>query len=313
MVTLIIVTANFRGLFRLFPRLFFEDGSFLEFTGVGVVYHVSKLGACSDDSVVWLVVVFVIAETLVVFGCRLNGQFICDHAVAEGLQQLQEVFEVSDFATGDGFATDVVEVIFDDFGDEVDDSLYFLAGRKGLVLAESEEVDDGFWKDDLAYLEIDLFVCEDLNLLNPATNAHILENVYRNVYDRRLARTLLSLLHFSNNIYWLSLRHRLLQRTAALRTLLTYLRPVLDTLPVKVVPAACVNSLLSALLTHETDWANLLSRSILSGLLEFIFFGGLDWAVNRVVIVDWFQEHNLSWDKFSLLEDSGLHFVTSDG
>lgn len=52
MVTLIIVTANFRGLFRLFPRLFFEDGSFLEFTGVGVVYHVSKLGACSDDSVV---------------------------------------------------------------------------------------------------------------------------------------------------------------------------------------------------------------------------------------------------------------------
>ena len=77
----------------------------------------------------------------------------------------------------------MVEVVVDNFGDEVDDSLYFLSCRKRVVLAQPEEVNDGFWEDDFAYFEVDLLVFEDLDLLDPATDAHVLEDVDCDVDD----------------------------------------------------------------------------------------------------------------------------------
>lgn len=107
--------------------------------------------------------------------------------VAEGLQKLQEIFEVSDFAVGDGFAGNVIEVVFDDFGDEVDDALYFLSCGERLVFAESEEVNNGFWEDDLADFEVDLFIFEDLDFLDPPADPHILEDVDGYVDDVRFS------------------------------------------------------------------------------------------------------------------------------
>jgi len=75
----------------------------------------------------------------------------------------------------------VVEVILDEFGDEVDDPLYLLPSGERLVLAKPEEMDDGLREDDLADLEINLLVLEYLNLLNPAVDAHVLEDVDGNV------------------------------------------------------------------------------------------------------------------------------------
>ena len=84
---------------------------------------------------------------------------------------------MNDFTTSDGLTRDVVEVIVDDFGDEVDDTLYFLSSRQGYILAQAEEMDDGLGEDDFANFEVDLFIFEDLNLLNPAADANILEDV----------------------------------------------------------------------------------------------------------------------------------------
>ena len=73
----------------------------------------------------------VIGEALIFLGsgADLRDIIFGDHAVAEGLQKLKKVFEVDDFSLGDGLAGDVVEIVVDDFGDEIDDSLNFLAGR----------------------------------------------------------------------------------------------------------------------------------------------------------------------------------------
>lgn len=81
----------------------------------------------------------------------------------------------------------MVKVIFDEFGDEIDDPLYFLASGKMLVFAETKEVDDGFGEYDFAYFEVDLLVFEDLYFLDPASDAYILENVDGDVDDWRLA------------------------------------------------------------------------------------------------------------------------------
>ena len=69
----------------------------------------------------------------------------------------------------------------DGFGDGI--SLYFLSGGKLVIFAEAEEMDDGFREDDFAYFEVDLLVFEDLNLLDPATDAHVLEDVDCDVDD----------------------------------------------------------------------------------------------------------------------------------
>lgn len=110
---------------------------------------------------------------------------------------------MGDFTVGDGFAGDVVEVVFDDFGDEIDDALYLLASGEGVVFAEPEEVDDRFWENDLADLEVDLFIFQNLDFLDPPPNAHVLEDVDRDVDDVRFPRPFDSLRHlllFTNYI-----------------------------------------------------------------------------------------------------------------
>ena len=90
------------------------------------------------------------------------------------------------FAIGDGLPRDMVEIVVDDFGNEVDDTLYFLASRKGAVFTKSEKVDDGLGEYDFAYLEIDLLVLKDLYFLDPTTDANVLEDVDGDVDNGRL-------------------------------------------------------------------------------------------------------------------------------
>jgi hypothetical protein len=81
----------------------------------------------------------------------------------------------------------VVEVIVDDFGYQIDDSLDLLACCQRLVFTEPEEMNDGLWEDDFAYLEVDLFVLEDFYLFDPSPNANILEDADGDIDDGRLA------------------------------------------------------------------------------------------------------------------------------
>ena len=165
------------------------DMGFLGFAKVlvlvlGIADHSPKLLIDSNDGIVRLVVV-IIGEALVVFGSRLDLNLLLgDHAVAEGLEELEEVFEVRGFAVGDGLPRNVVEVVFDEFGDEVDDTLDLLAGAEALVLAQPEQLDYGLREDYLADLEVDLLAFQDLDLLDPAPDPHVLEDVYRDVYYR---------------------------------------------------------------------------------------------------------------------------------
>jgi hypothetical protein len=64
-----------------------------------------------------------------------------------------------------------------------------------MVLAESEQVNDGLWKYYLANLEIDLLIFEDFYLLDPSSDAHILEDVDGYVDYRRLTRLVGSQVH----------------------------------------------------------------------------------------------------------------------
>lgn len=121
---------------------------------------------------------------------------------------MEEVFEMGDPSVGDGFPRDMVEVVLDDFCDEVDDSLYLLAGGERVVLAESKQVNDGLREDDLADLKVDLLIFEDLYFLYPPPDPHILEDVDGDVNDVRLARALVPLHTFihknnyrQNNLY----------------------------------------------------------------------------------------------------------------
>jgi len=47
-------------------------------------------------------------------------------------------------------------------------------------------MDDSFRKNDLAYLEVDLLVLEDLDVIDPSFYAYVLEYVYCEVYDLAL-------------------------------------------------------------------------------------------------------------------------------
>lgn len=44
-------------------------------------------------------------------------------------------------------------------------------------------MDDSLWEDDLADLEVNLLIFEDLDFLDPPPNAYILKDVDRNVND----------------------------------------------------------------------------------------------------------------------------------
>jgi hypothetical protein len=87
------------------------------------------------------------------------------------------------FAVGDGFARNVIKVVLDDFGDEIDDALYFLSSGECVIFAESEEVDDGFWENNLADFEVDLFIFQNFDFFDPAADPYVLEDVNSNVYD----------------------------------------------------------------------------------------------------------------------------------
>ena len=58
-------------------------------------------------------------------------------------------------------------------------------------------MDDGFRKNDFAYLKVYLFILKYLDLLNPPPDAHILENIDGDVDDRRFTRSLAQL-HLTN-------------------------------------------------------------------------------------------------------------------
>ena len=92
------------------------------------------------------------------------------------------------FAVGDSLAWDMIEIIFDEFWDEINDTLYFLPGSQWLILAKSEEMDDGLGEDDLTYLKVNLLIFEYLDLLDPSTNTHILKDVDSDVDDSWFTR-----------------------------------------------------------------------------------------------------------------------------
>lgn len=92
------------------------------------------------------------------------------------------------FAVGDSLAWDMIEIILDEFWDEINDTLYFLPGSQRLILAKSEEMDDGLGEDDLTYLKVNLLIFEYLDLLDPSTNTHILKDVDSDVDDSWFTR-----------------------------------------------------------------------------------------------------------------------------
>ena len=59
-------------------------------------------------------------------------------------------------------------------------------------------MDHSFRKDDFTYLEVDLFVFEDINLLYPPADTHILEYIYCDVDNSWLTWTW-TLVHIFNN------------------------------------------------------------------------------------------------------------------
>lgn len=125
-----------------------------------------------------------------------------NHAIAESLEKLQEIFKMHSISLHYGLPWNVIKVIFDNFRDEVDNSLNFLTSRKSLVLPESKEVDDSFWENNFAYFEVNLFALENIDIFNPTPDSHILENVYGDVYYRWLVWAL-ALVHFNNKLYYI--------------------------------------------------------------------------------------------------------------
>jgi hypothetical protein len=82
-----------------------------------------------------------------------------------------------------GLTAYMVEIVFDKFGDQIDDSLYLLPGSHLLVLRQPEQMNDCLREDDFAYLEVDLLVLQYLHLIDPPLDSHVLENVDGQVDD----------------------------------------------------------------------------------------------------------------------------------
>lgn len=77
----------------------------------------------------------------------------------------------------------MIKIIFDQLRNQIDHSLYLLPCIQFLILVYTNELNNCLWKDDFADLEIDLLVFEDLDLVYPTFNTHVLEDVYGEVYD----------------------------------------------------------------------------------------------------------------------------------
>jgi len=92
------------------------------------------------------------------------------------------------FAIGDSLAWNVIEIIFDEFWNQIDNTLYLLSGRQWLILAKSEEMDDGLGEDDLTDLKVNLLIFEYFDLLDPSPNTHILKDVNCDVDDSWFTR-----------------------------------------------------------------------------------------------------------------------------
>ncbi len=120
---------------------------------------------------------------MVVFRRRLDlHPALADHWVAESLEEFEEVFEMMRVTFCDVFSGDVVKVVFDGLGNEVDDALYLLASGEVWVLIDADELDDGLWEDDLADVNIDMLAFEDFYLVDPSLYPNVLEDVYCQVY-----------------------------------------------------------------------------------------------------------------------------------
>lgn len=83
---------------------------------------------------------------------------------------------------GDMFTRDVVEIVLNGLGYEVDDALYLLTRCEVWVFADADEFNNGLGKDDLADVDIDMLAFQDFYLVNPPLNSHVLEDVYCQVY-----------------------------------------------------------------------------------------------------------------------------------
>lgn len=97
----------------------------------------------------------------------------------------------------DSLSRDVVEVILDLLGDEVDDGLYLLAGGEIGVFVDADGLDRCLREDDLADVDVDLLIFKYFNVVDPSLYPHVLEHVDRQVYDllRVRVKALLLLRH----------------------------------------------------------------------------------------------------------------------
>ena len=162
-------------------------------------------------------------------------------------------------------------------------------------------MDHGFRKYDFADLEVDLLVFEDIDLLYPPADAHILEYIYSDVdngwltWAGTLVHTfnnkiiilhpkgwlksgllifllqfglLLDGRHFDLFIFWGLLG----ERGSAFGTFGVYFGPVLDALAVEKMFAGGVDGLVVFFIFGQADWANHLPLLFSRYIIKTIFF-----------------------------------------
>lgn len=76
----------------------------------------------------------------------------------------------------------MIKIIFNQFSDQINDALNLLTSGKLYILVYSDELDHSLWEDYFAYLEVYLFIFQDLDLVYPAFDAYVLEDVDGKVY-----------------------------------------------------------------------------------------------------------------------------------
>jgi hypothetical protein len=169
---------------RVLSRLLlFSYGSFVVLIIIlfGVINYLLKFFIDSDNCIIGVLVPSI--ETEIVFRGRFHlHPSLTNHWITESLQKLQKVFEMMSITSSDILPRDVIEVIFDSFCDEIDNSLYLLPRGEVRVLIDAYQLDDSLRKDDLANIDIDVLAFQDLYLIDPSLYTHVLEDIYRQVY-----------------------------------------------------------------------------------------------------------------------------------
>lgn len=76
----------------------------------------------------------------------------------------------------------MIEIILDLLGDEVDYALYLILRGELGILVDAYQLDNPPWKNDLADVDVNLLIFEDLDLVYPPFYPYVLEDVYGQVY-----------------------------------------------------------------------------------------------------------------------------------